>query len=440
MKQTHWIVGAIAVTALACADGTPPTSSEHIVPDGPARRAMSGGVGIDIGYTWANCHSFDYDVDHDGLMDPCEVALAAAFAPSMQVQVDGDWDEAVTINGVPQPSRLGGDYGFAVQSAPDASPVIRIAYLPAYYYDQGANAPVFHFLTSDPHSGDSELILVDVAYNASSGRWENQRVFLSAHCGSDFLGFPADPNCQWINRSEFQWVDGVTWGAPIVWVSGQKHANFASQSACTHWQDLPDGCPSAQYSYRFPVVYTQQNIGSADYPNPYRGGGSPTADCQGPLWTSGRLVQLNPSAYSGAYRECWWATSGKFNGWLAPTGGGSTPYGAHLATYAGFTTGQSVYPPPPGGGSVQISGTTSVPQYSSCGYAALVSGGTAPYSYFWTVDGVGTGDTGSSMNYPNTGSDYTVGLTVSDNYGWSQSATLSVTTFPSNGMVCLNAH
>jgi hypothetical protein len=420
-------VGAFAAVILAFASYT-----------APAALAASSGPGLNVGYTWASCHSTTQDLDHDGLLDFCENGLAAAFAPGMQVQPDGDWDNGVVMNGIPYPARLGGDYGFAVQEDPTGAAVIRIAYLPAYYYDQGSYG--------SPHSGDSEFIVVNVAYNASSGRWETENVFLSAHCNAKQLGLSVDWDCQWWDRSSFQWVDGITWGAPIVWVSIMKHANFYSQARCQNWQGFPDDCPSAQYFYRFPVDFAQQNIGSADYPLPWRFDGTPTRDCVPPFWNSGRLRQLNPAAYSGSYRECWWSlysSSGaptKFTGWLDPFGELPTGYGPILQEFTGFHTGQSVFPPPPAGGGqgVTVNGTTNVPSHATCGYYAAVSGGTPPYNYQWEVNGVSTGDMESGIDFANSGSDYSIGVVVTDAAGWARSASLQVTTFAApDGTQCL---
>ncbi|HEX6899072.1 MAG TPA: hypothetical protein VF789_05135 [Thermoanaerobaculia bacterium] len=424
MRSTQWLVRLITAATITSASLT--------------ASAAFAQLGLKVGHTWSSCHSTAQDLDHDGLLDACENGLAAAFAPGMQVQQDGVWDDGVVMNGIPYPARLGGDYAFAVQKDPGGTDSIRIAYLPAYYYDQGG-----HF---SPHSGDSELILVDVAYNASSQRWETQRVFLSAHCNATVLGFPVDPDCRWWDRSYFQWVDGVTWGAPIVWVSVMKHANFYSQGKCSSWQELPDGCPAVEHFYRFPVVYTQQNIGSADYPLPWRFDGTPTRDCVPPFWNSGRLQQLNPHAYSGSYRECWWSltsggTSQKFTGWLNPFGTLATGYGLMLRHFAGFDNGQSVFPPPEGEGSnLSIYGTTNAPSNATCGYYVAVSGGTPPYTYEWQVNGVSTGDTESAINVPNSGYDYTIGVVVTDAAAWVRSASLEVTTFLAPaGTECLMA-
>jgi hypothetical protein len=259
------------------------------------------------------------DADHDGVEDTCEGALAAAFAPGLHTSTtECDWDAGW--------GRLGGEYYYAVQR-PFNDPVhhIRIAYLPAYYKDCGSDI-AFH---TDGHSGDSEFILVDVVFNQSA-RWETTDVFLSAHCAASVIGVPSDPDCQWWSAADFDgfagWVDGVQHGAPIVWVSEGKHANY-------RWLSLSNGT-----YYRFPVWYSWQNIGSSLVPS---------ARGVGPRWSS---TLASPSRVEDLWaEECITVSDAcHFNGWQPSSfGGGATPYGILLRNYAGFILAGGTVPPNP---------------------------------------------------------------------------------------------
>lgn len=131
------------------------------------------------------------DPDADGLAERCEDALAAAFAPLLVFdETDCGWDQ----------------------------PVCRLTPW-----------------VCRPHAGDSEIALVEVAFDPGSGRWAAERVFLSAHCHGR-----SDGRCRWYAGREmerFAWVDGVPRGAPVVWVARGKHGGYPSRAACDagHW-------------------------------------------------------------------------------------------------------------------------------------------------------------------------------------------------------------
>lgn len=274
--------------------------------------------------------SWHGDFDVDGIDDSCERATAAAFAP-MQVFASHDcsWD-----NGL---GRMGGEYYYAVESKiklkfinsqPVGYLVLRLAYLPAYYWDCG-NASSFPFATwFDPaHSGDSEFMILDVAYDSSSHHWIFDALFLSAHCAT-----PNDENCRWYSPPDIgNWVDGRSLGAPFIWVSRSKHANYVSEDQCDNAIKvgiIPVEDCELDTLQRFPVLYVQQNIGSRAHP---------FSDC-GPPFSSSTMVDQSES-------ECMWSWSpnltngplGTFNGWQSVEVGPRSPtYGKHLAGYAGF--------------------------------------------------------------------------------------------------------
>lgn len=83
-------------------------------------------------------------------------------------------------------------------------------------------------------------------------------------------------------------------------------------------------------------------------------------------------------------------------------------------------------PPPPPGFSASISGTSSIAQGASCNWGVAVTGGAAPYSFEWTVNGNPEGDGSESLNYTNNGSAFTIAVTVTDQNGASVPASLYV--------------
>lgn len=255
------------------------------------------------------------DADGDGLNDTCEYMLAGAFAPSLVQanELETGWPASSTLPSIP------GEYLFAVGKGTAGYPA-RIAYLPAYYKDLGDS-----YLGIESHSGDSEFIMVDLGYNAQTGRWYTARVFLSAHCGEPF-----DTNCKWFGPDDFEYVDGVRWGAPVVWVADRKHANYRSFSACQGGTAIDRCDTGSRYRRRFPIGPAFEILPSgANWM--YRKALRATAP----------LVDPNKTEmFSNAFYRA-------FTGWQATvSGGGSTPYGAILATYGIIPSGGGYAAPP----------------------------------------------------------------------------------------------
>jgi len=80
--------------------------------------------------------------------------------------------------------------------------------------------------------------------------------------------------------------------------------------------------------------------------------------------------------------------------------------------------------------SVTISGPSPVPAYASCPYIGGASGGADPYSYSWSVDGAPAGDGSNLIYYSNSGTSFTVTLTVTDANGLSGSTAIGVSVDP----------
>lgn len=269
---------------------------------------------------WDQHHCFfepAWDIDNDGMDNACENALAQTFAPQLIVMRDCNYDYDFV--------RMGGEYFFAGEKKFKGEPgngywVARIAYLVSYYVDCGPVVdskcdfvPPPWDVQCDPHSGDSEFIILDLRYNVNTTHWETEFVFLSKHCPSD--------DCRWYSANAFGYMDGHALGVPRVWVAEGKHAHYESLSACNSGGFLNmDTCEFNTTVHRIPIAYSQQNIGSR---------ATPLTDCTGPFWGS---PMTDPSK-----TECYWTVTNRFNGWQSTTFGNSpTPYSTILATYADF--------------------------------------------------------------------------------------------------------
>ncbi len=258
-----------------------------------------------------------WDPDGDTMDNRCEDALAASFAPGLEVARECNYDEGV--------GRQGGEYYYGVQPYQDgANTVVRIAYLPAYYWDCGSPSQgpfplpdICPGCFADGHDGDSEFFIVDVQFNDTTRRWVTRQIFLSAHCGT-----PTGQRCMWYPdpTTRFSWVDGTPRGAPIIWVAEGKHGNYSTREDCDAGGLAgSDTCDQNDRFYRFPVRFPQQNIGSRAIPQ---------APCVGAsLWGSTRVA-------AGAM-ECFWPRH-TFYGWQGLELVGSTAYSDILAQYAGW--------------------------------------------------------------------------------------------------------
>jgi pimeloyl-ACP methyl ester carboxylesterase len=92
--------------------------------------------------------------------------------------------------------------------------------------------------------------------------------------------------------------------------------------------------------------------------------------------------------------------------------------------------------PPPGITNVSIGGPGVVRGGSVCTWTATVTGGTAPYSYRWTKNGVAVGDDLSSLTLSTPTSQFTLALTVTDSHSSSKAGSRTVSV-SSSAAVCV---
>ncbi|HEX6133347.1 MAG TPA: hypothetical protein VFZ24_05275 [Longimicrobiales bacterium] len=250
------------------------------------------------------------DSDADGLADECELALARAFAPLLMTHAT-----RCTLPSIAPAVRIPGGYVYAAQPLRDG---VHLIYMPAYYRDCGWRGAKCILVDCRGHAGDSELIVVHVRQGRNAG-WYTDAVFLSAHC---FGRMPW--SCRWYrddDLSEFAWNGGVDRGAPVVWVSDARNANYPSYQACERGHLGFDSCVRSAGQYRFPVI-SRRNIGSRNVP--IRQPGEP-AGC-----VTGEFVEpVDWLLVSATALECFWNPTVRFRGWQG-SGEGATAYGAYL--------------------------------------------------------------------------------------------------------------
>ena len=268
------------------------TVTEYSLPNDPHPYAEGMWLGSDV--TPERCFGhlgYVDDVDTDLLDDYCEWRFAAGFAPVMVLH--------------PDDSCPWGEPAWAAKYWPQQGNTVRIAYLPSYHADCGMMG----------HYGDSEMISVDIQYNASTQHWEFVRMWTSAHYGApSFLG--RYDRSAW--NSQPAYAIRIK-GPPTVWVADDKHGNYVSAGTCNDTPNM-DRCQDGPYywTHRFRVFY-ERNAGSRSF-NPFFGG------------LASGTYQLQ---YNGR-REWYYANlacqeSRPFNGWQpGSVDQGVTPYEALL--------------------------------------------------------------------------------------------------------------
>ena len=286
------------------------------------------------------------DADNDGLADECETMLAAAFNPELRYSShDEVWGgEPVWV----AKAQLVFNQSVGFQN------VVRIMYMPAYYNDLGNPYDCWkgfwdyfvHFLgwgDCAGHYGDSEAILLDVRYEPGSQHWILNSAYLSQHTGyqwfnagntgsygeNDDLYSEAYGNVKTPGTypTALSYYNGKPGGAPIIWVSIDKHANYANERDCNNGGGFAgigkDDCQMND-SFMFMALSDgmvgQRNLGSSttkfisclESNNPATHQISPP----GPPW----------------HQECFWDPNYTFSGWSGANPS-STPYGNRLVRW-----------------------------------------------------------------------------------------------------------
>jgi hypothetical protein len=247
---------------------------------------------MDTDFSAADCFGDYYDDnDGDGLGDQCEWALARRFAPIMIFDSDDD---------------VGREPYWVARPSSDSSVVI--AYLPAYYVDEGCSSiPLCGDLDSG-HLGDSEAIGITVKWDTHSQHWIVVHVDLSEHDGYDTHTNGAG---QYATGLEYPTETG---GPFLVHVAYLKHANYATRSTCNGGGTFgSDVCNNSLSSGDTLYVETDRNLGSDSYR---------FKDC----------VYSEVGQELDDYQECFW-TGSDFAGWQGENGATASPYSDRLSDF-----------------------------------------------------------------------------------------------------------
>lgn len=254
------------------------------------------------------------DGDQDGVHDGCEFVLANYFAPRLIVDHANEgscWDASL--------NRIGGEYFFAVEQR--GQNLIRVIYLPSYYADCGSPLPGCALSVCDPHRGDSEAIALDLQYKPATQHWLVDSAFLSAHC---FASWPYDTKCKFYDHSELFWAQHDR-GAPVIFVSLWKHANYKSRASCDGGAAGADTCDSNSFGMYFPIVTERQNIGSREVP--FFG----QTTCPSSQYVGWGSTLTDPSV-----QECGYFQTVNFTGWQSSGTGSAGSYNWLLGVKLGF--------------------------------------------------------------------------------------------------------
>jgi hypothetical protein len=150
------------------------------------------------------------------------------------------------------------------------------------------------------HDGDSEWVALTVFYVSDTGRWELEDATYSAHwnTANDFTVTYSPTDLTY---------DGPSLRAPFVYVSKNKHANYANPYDCSSFTSGDSCTGNVQQS---PIaVYSDRNVGES---------GHQLHNC---------VTSQEPTVYYGT--ECLWSGS-DFRGWHLSGSGSSTSYGTVL--------------------------------------------------------------------------------------------------------------
>jgi hypothetical protein len=257
--------------------------------------------------TPALCEGGEWDDgDLDGLGDLCENNLSQAFAPALQYNPIGD--------------NVGRESHWVARSYSPG--MVRIMYLLSYYQDGGTNSFGCQVdviwpgsLDCGGHPGDSEWIILDVKYNATSHHWVLFRAFYSQHTGQGTYVTPAGA----AYPTDLEYLGNHLGGYPRAWVSVGKHANYKSANECGTAQFGASTCDGNSAQVRV-TTGSILNLGS-------RAAHTAAQDC---------MLSTNTSyLYYGSGRiECYWTTA-DFRGWIPVSAGGAGAdnYSGKLATW-----------------------------------------------------------------------------------------------------------
>lgn len=273
-------------------------------PSDPPEDGIS--VGAELTATFCADTTISNDVDEDGMSDFCEKVLAEAFAPMIRYANTDD---------------LSRESYWAARAL--AGGKVRLFYAIAYYFDLGVpeTFPPCYVVECPGHHGDSEHIVLDIYFNASTGRWILDHAWYSHH-ETPYNEFDRG------HLSKKAYPQALTYpgnlgGYPLSWVARGKHANYSTQSACNDgggggsiitvlfpWDDCTGNNSMARLD-----ALGSRNLGS---------NGHRLIDC---------VSSVNPFYQDPPHpQECFWS-AGSFYGWDLDHSTDSPGYGGKLRSF-----------------------------------------------------------------------------------------------------------
>jgi hypothetical protein len=262
-----------AVVLFACSESpTGPTGRPGVLADIEVDPAPSApGIFLGSAVTPAACiNGTQPDTDRDALADGCESELAAAFVPELAY--------AASDRTTREPRWV---------ARPLSGGKVRLAYLLSLHFDLGAYGCSFGLVICGGHYGDSETIVLDLYYSASSRHWVLHQAIYSAHGVYNFYPrlLAAYPSMNFPDRKG---------GYPRAFLALRKHALYRSDTECDDGELGLDECKAD--THQRVAVSSALNLGS-------RGTHTAAQDCgRSTVFTSSTAI------------ECYW-TPRSFGGW-----------------------------------------------------------------------------------------------------------------------------
>jgi hypothetical protein len=279
---------ALCVALAACRDtpaGPRPDTPEFaVVGTDPAPAAPGIFLGTDV--TNTACLGDVGDGDNDGLLNRCETALTAAFAPELNYAGDDDTRR--------QPHWA---------ARPIGQGKVRLAYLLSLYRDLGTPGCDLGLVLCGGHYGDSETLVLGVYYHGPTQHWLLDLAVYSAHGVYNVYPrfFAPYPSMNYPAKAG---------GYPRAFLALQKHAGYRSDRECDDGELGLDEC----------LTDTRVRVAAG-----------PALDLGSrAVHTASQDCVAGATAASAARTECYW-TERPFGGWQ-----GRTPKGGAYSSILGF--------------------------------------------------------------------------------------------------------
>jgi hypothetical protein len=222
------------------------------------------------------------DRDNDYLDDECEWKIAYNFAPALRFTYGDTTTSRETYWAAhAKEACVTAETNDTINFyCLEWLPVIRVFYALGYHKDGGWS---FAF---PAHNGDSEFLIVEVAYDHQEETWKHTRTFMSSHQGSP-SGESGWWYHNWRDRGYIEYPYTVN-GYHRVWVEKNKHANYGTEATC---DDGPAGGCGSGWQERVDVRI-EDNIGEYSH----------------------NLLTFVSSRQGYPGTECFWCI-GSFRGW-----------------------------------------------------------------------------------------------------------------------------